>query len=72
MTITVKDFLSKAWSGSDEVAIHDCSTALQQAQHMAVRTARENWGDYIVDMFTIDADVFGRGKCLHLYIYKED
>lgn len=70
--ITVKDFLSKAWSRKDEVAIVDCNAGSdQKPQHMAVMTARESWGDYLVDMFNLGADCFGHNKCLHLYVYKE-
>lgn len=72
MDITVRDFLSKAWSKSDEVAIHDCNAGSdQKPHHMAVMTAREAYGDWTVDMFNIGKDVFGHDKCLHLYIYQD-
>lgn len=72
MDITVKDFLSKAWSKTDEVAIHDCnSDSDQKAHHMAVMTACEGFGDWLVDMFNVGADVYGHSKCLHLFIYQD-
>lgn len=70
MDITVRDFLSKAWSKKDGVAIRNCETAEQEPQYMAVMTARESWGDWLVDMFTVDRDFFGHDKCLHLFVYK--
>lgn len=72
MDITVKDFLSKAWSKKDEVAIRDCDTQEQIPQHMAVMTACEGYGDWIVDSFSMDKDVFGHSKCIHLWVYKDD
>ena len=72
MDITVKDFLSKAWSKRDEVAIHDCNAGSdQKPQYMAVMTAREGYADWIVDAFVVDSNLFGYGKCLHLFIYKD-
>lgn len=71
MDITVKDFLSKAYSKTDAVAIRDCSEGSdQKPQYMAVMTARESWGNWLVDMFTIDADLYGHSKCLHLFVYE--
>ena len=70
MEITVKDFLSKAWSKTDEIAIRNCDTEEQKPEYMAVMTARESWGNWIVDAFSMDKDVFGHSKCLHLWVYK--
>ena len=72
MNITVNDFLSKAWSKTDCVAIHDCETEEQKPQYMAVMTAREGWGDYAVDMFYVGDGVYGKhsDKVLHLCVYR--
>ena len=72
MDITVKDFLSKAWSKTDPVAIRNIETEKQEPQYMAVMTAREGWGDWIVDMFSMGKDVFGHSKCLHLWVYQAE
>ena len=71
MDITVRDFLSKAYSKKDGIAIRDCN-GNQEPQFMAVMTARESWGDYIVDSFTVDRDLYGHDKVPHLWVYKED
>ena len=70
MNITVKDFLSMAWSKTMGIAIRDIDTDDQTPQHMAVMTAREAWGNYLVDSFSIGDDVFGHSKTLHLWVYK--
>lgn len=72
MTITVKDFLSMAWSKTDGVAIRECVVGDQSPRFMAVMTAVEGYGDWIVDMFSVDPDMFGHNKILHLWIVKKD
>lgn len=72
MTITVKDFLSKAWSKNDGVAILNIDTGDKEPQYMAIMTARESWGDYLVDSFSIGNGIYGHDKVLHLWVYKED
>ena len=72
MEMTVKDFLSKAWSKTDCVAIRDCNTVDQKPQYMAVMTAREGFGDWQVDSFSVDHGLYSNSdKVLHLWVYKE-
>ena len=72
MRITVKDFLSKAWNKKDGVAIRNIDTGDQKPKYMAVMTARESWGDYLVDAFTIDDGIYAHDKVLHLWVYKDN
>ena len=71
MGIKVKDFLSMAWSRKDGVAIRECMTGDQKPKFMAVMTAIEGYGDWTVDMFSVDRDMFGHDKILHMWIVRE-
>ena len=72
MDITVKEFLSKAWSKTDGVAIRDCSEGSDQhPEFMAVMTARDSWGDWLVDMFQVSYGIFRTDKVLHLWVYRK-
>ena len=66
----VKDLLPHAWTDTDCVAIRDCDTTEQIPQYMAVRTAIEAWGDWVLDMFSIGDGLYHNDKVLHLWVYK--
>lgn len=77
MVMTVRDLLSMAWSDRDCVAIRDCTTCdedEQRPQYMAVMTARDCWGDWIIDMFSIGDGMYGKNsdKVLHLWVHSEE
>ena len=65
MTMKVNDFLSKAWSKNDCVAIRNVDTSDQAPEYMEVIKARNTYGDWIVDAFSIHDNI------LHLWIYSE-
>ena len=71
MKITVKDFLGIAWSKKDGVAIRDVDGD-QTPRFMAGMTAVEGYGDCIVDTFSVEPDMFGHDKILHLWVYRKD
>jgi len=72
MDIKVRDFLMLARDEKDGVAIRDCTfKADHTPQYMAVMTARDGWGDYNVIQFAVGPDVFGHGKCLHLWVDRD-
>ena len=71
--MTVREFLSKAWSKTDCVALHDITTEEQEPHYMAVMTARESLGDWLVDAFSVGDGLFCKNdKVLHLWIYESE
>jgi len=70
MKITVKEFLAMAWSKRDGIAIRD-TEGDQTPMFMAVMTAVVGYGDRYVNSFSVDPDMFGHDKVLHLWISKE-
>ena len=70
MKITVNDFLSLAFDRKDAVAIE---TEGNKPEYMAIMTACESWGDWLVNAFCVGDGVFGlhSDKVLHLFVYKD-
>ena len=71
MRVLVKDFLEMAWDGRECVAIRNCETKDQKPEFMSILTALECWGEWVVEMFSVDPDIFGHSKCIHLWVYEK-